>query len=152
VSSTSLLLAAWANSGLLNRAKQAHDILRKAEDESSASLTNVAYNTVLHTYASSVKLDRENAKRADNLVKHMRSRGIECDVSTYSSLLFAHSNAGDPDRAMELLTQMEEEADATHPFPNTICYNTGKKLCRFCTACIFWRRLSHSSCASSWTI
>jgi len=147
-STVSLYLSAWVNSGLPNRAQEAHAILRKAKDDPSLTLSNVAYNTVLYAYASSVEHDRANATRAVDLLNHMWSEGIECDVSAYSSLLLAHAKAGDPEKAVELLMQMEEEANKTKVFPNTICYNTGELagaggcIRRYC------RLYSHNLCSA----
>jgi len=112
-SAVSLYLSAWVNRGLPNRAQEAHAILRKAEDDPSVTLSNVAHNTALYAYASSVEQDRANATRAASLLNKMWSDGIECDVASYSSLLLAQAKARVPDEAVELLMQMEKEANKT---------------------------------------
>jgi pentatricopeptide repeat protein len=126
LSNLNLYLSAWVNSGLPNRAQEAHSILKKAEEDPSITLNTGAYNAVLHTYASLVEQDKSNVTNAAELLKHMWNDGIECDVASYSSLLLAYSKARDPDGAMEFLMQMERAAAKTQLFPNTICYNIGK--------------------------
>jgi pentatricopeptide repeat protein len=127
VSNVSLYLTAIVNSGLPDRAQRAHDILRQAQDD--VVLSDVAYNTVMHAYASSVEQDTKNATRAQEFLQEMWNRGVTGNVTTYSSLLLAFAKAGDPDRAVELLMQMEE--GGKHPLPNTICYNIGELISMF---------------------
>jgi pentatricopeptide repeat protein len=118
-------MAAWVNSNLPNRVEKLEAILQDAEENYPVPLNEVPYNVLMHAYASNAQYKKEYATRAGTLLRHMWSRGVECDVSTYSSLLLALSNAGNPDRAIELLMQMEEQAERTNIFPNTICYNIG---------------------------
>jgi pentatricopeptide repeat protein len=122
---TALYMAAWVNSNLPNRVEKLEAILQDAEENYPVPLNEVPYNVLMHAYASNAQYKKEYATRAGTLLRHMWSRGVECDVSTYSSLLLALSNAGNPDRAIELLMQMEEQAERTNIFPNTICYNIG---------------------------
>lgn len=144
-STAALHMSAWVNSGLPNRAEKAEEILREAEENPSGSLKTVPYNALMHAYASCVQYDKENATRAGNLLKHMWSREIECDVTTYSSLLLAVSNAGDPDRAVDILMQMEKEAEKTQIFPNAICYNIGTFTVSEECDPFTWRGVVHSN-------
>jgi pentatricopeptide repeat protein len=122
-----LLLTAWVNSGLPNRANEAHALLRKLEqDDPSVASYIAAYNTVLYAYASLAVKDKRNASHALDLFRYMQTKGIQCDATTYSTVILAHANSGDREKAINLLTQMEEEAEKTKVFPNTICYNIGE--------------------------
>jgi pentatricopeptide repeat protein len=122
-----LLLTAWVNSGLPNRAKEAHGLLRKLEQDYPLVVSYIAaYNTVLYAYASLAGRDGRNASHALDLFRSMQARGVECDAATYSTVLLAHANSGNPEKAINLLTQMEDHAEKTNVFPNKICYNIGE--------------------------
>lgn len=127
VENGTLILSAWVNSGLPNRAKEAHALLRKLEHDSpSLASFTATYNTVLYAYASLAGREKTNASHALDLFRHMQTKGIKCDVTTYSTVLLAYANSGNPGKAMDLLSQMEEKAEETQVFPNNVCYNIGK--------------------------
>lgn len=129
VENGTLFLSAWVNSGLPNRAKEAHALLRKLEHDSPSHPSfTAAYNAVLYAYASLAGRDKTNASHALDLFRYMQTKGIECDTTTYSTVLLAYANSGNPGEAMDLLSQMEEQAEKTQVFPNNVCYNIGKFL------------------------
>ena len=142
-----LVLSAWVSSKLPNMAEKAHAMLMKLENDPSITLKAVAYNAVLKAYASLARRDAKNAAHAFELLKHMRNKGIDCQVVTYSTVLLAYTNSGQPDKAMEFLAHMEEDSQRTQIFPNTVCYNTrAQNLLKWLQVL---RSCSHTSCTLS---
>jgi hypothetical protein len=88
------------------------------------------YNSLLWGYAMHANnKDPTCSQQARELLMQLqdlstRVPALQPDVVSHATMLLAYSNGGLPLEAEQYLNEMEQHAETTNVYPNTICYNT----------------------------
>eukprot|EP00592_Proboscia_alata_P020574 CAMPEP_0194415506 /NCGR_PEP_ID=MMETSP0176-20130528/14281_1 /TAXON_ID=216777 /ORGANISM="Proboscia alata, Strain PI-D3" /LENGTH=698 /DNA_ID=CAMNT_0039220183 /DNA_START=213 /DNA_END=2310 /DNA_ORIENTATION=+ len=136
LTSYSLVLAAWAQSGEKRSGHMAGALLKEMNELHASGHRNIKPNTGCFNYVMDawISSDVKGAlERAETIFEVMESGGAEMqpDSHTYSSLINANIIARQPQRAIDLLEHMIDiyEGDDQKMKPNVDLFNTVLDAC-----------------------